>query len=76
MTREAALSALAKPIYTSELLELDRDFVLKKLQFSEAEWERIMTSAPRAHSEFASDDRLMQGAFRAKRVVRSLFQLA
>ncbi|HOX82451.1 MAG TPA: N-acetyl sugar amidotransferase, partial [Chryseolinea sp.] len=52
LTRGEALTELTKPIYESELLRLDYDFVLKKLGLTKAEFEKIMSDPPKAHSEY------------------------
>lgn len=46
ITRDEALEELRKPLYTPDLLEEHRTYVLKKLGFSAAEWEAIMRTPP------------------------------
>ncbi len=53
ITREEALREMEEPIYDPELLKVDREFVLKKLGLSEAEFETIMATPPRDHASFA-----------------------
>lgn len=55
MTREAALAELKKPVYPAEELNADKEYVLKKLELSDEEFEAIMQQPPRPHSEFRSD---------------------
>jgi N-acetyl sugar amidotransferase len=55
LTRHEALASLAEPPYTSALLGTDRPFVLKKLGFSEPEFDSIMAAPPRRHDSFPSD---------------------
>lgn len=57
ITREQALAELEKPLYEPEQLRRDKAFVLKKLGFSESEFEKIMTSPPVAHDTYSSDRR-------------------
>ncbi|HXT16702.1 MAG TPA: N-acetyl sugar amidotransferase [Gemmatimonadaceae bacterium] len=52
ITKEHALAELAEPMYEPALLRQDMDFVLKKLELTAAEFERIMRLPPRAHREF------------------------
>ena len=52
MTRDEAAAELAKPIYPADLLVEDRDFVLKKLGLSEAEFTAIMALPRKAHRDF------------------------
>lgn len=57
ITREEALGELEKPLYDSEQLCRDKAFVLKKLAFSEDEFEEIMVRSPIPHHAYASDRR-------------------
>lgn len=52
MTREQALELLEKPLYEPNELQRDIDYVMKKLQFSAAEFNSIMNAAPKAHSDY------------------------
>jgi N-acetyl sugar amidotransferase len=52
LTREEALSEMAKPPYDTELLKIDKDFVLKKLGLSHEEFENIMRLPVRSHKDF------------------------
>lgn len=51
-TKQEALAELARPAYDPELRERDRQFVLKKLGLSAAEFDAMMAAPPRAHREF------------------------
>lgn len=53
--REAALNEVQVQQYTDSELNDDRDFFLKKLGFSDIEWENIMSAPKRRHQEFATD---------------------
>lgn len=54
ISRDEALLELKNPIYDPQMLSEDKAFVLKKLQLSEAEFEQIMTSPARPHTDFDS----------------------
>lgn len=54
MTREEALAALDEPICDPEVLANDKEFVLKKLGLSEAEFNRIMREPARQHTDYPS----------------------
>lgn len=73
ITRSDALEAIDHPPYAPEELAADRTYVIKKLGFSEAEFEAIMKAPPRSHAQFASD-RWWAGTIRA--VYRPLRRLA
>lgn len=60
LTKEEALRELKMPIYNSaELLE-DKEYVLKKLELSEDEFEAIMNLPIRHHKEFKTDSNLKE----------------
>lgn len=52
MTREEALSALETPLYDPIELEIDIDYITKKLGFSQDEWSAIMSDAPRSFRNY------------------------
>ncbi|MBI4861542.1 MAG: hypothetical protein HY815_14965, partial [Candidatus Riflebacteria bacterium] len=60
MTREQVLEELERPLYTPDDLRTDRDYVIKKLGFTDPEFEEIMRCPPRSHLEFPSDERLLK----------------
>lgn len=56
MTRDDALAELEEPVYPHlDELAADQEYVLKKLGFEPEDWDAIISSAPRRHDEFASD---------------------
>jgi N-acetyl sugar amidotransferase len=52
MTRDEALRELEKPLYDPEELRRDKEYVLKKLGFTEAEFDRMMSEEPVPHDAF------------------------
>jgi N-acetyl sugar amidotransferase len=77
LTREQALEALAQPWYPSpEALANERTFVLKKLGFSDAEFDEIMAAPVRRHDEFPSDRGMLQAVRLAYQPIRFLRRLA
>jgi N-acetyl sugar amidotransferase len=71
-TRDEALADLAKAPYDPEVMQLDREFVIKKFRITEAEFDGIMQGAPHDHSEFGSDEAFLQMAFKVTGMVRRL----
>ena len=57
ITREHAIKLLQEPIYDKNLLESDKKYVLKKLNFNEATFEEYMRAPIRKHNEFKSEQR-------------------
>jgi len=73
LTRDQALARLAEPLYSPEELAVERDFVLKKLGFSNAEFDEIMASPPVPHDAYPSDGRRvdrLRGLFRLAQTAR------
>ncbi|MFN0076453.1 MAG: N-acetyl sugar amidotransferase [Prosthecobacter sp.] len=54
ITRQEALEKLESPPYSPALQQQDCEYVAKKLDFSPAEFEAMMTASPRRHEEFPS----------------------
>jgi N-acetyl sugar amidotransferase len=54
-SREAALEELQKPTYDPSLQIEDKQYVAKKLGFSDAEFEALLTLPNRSHKEFGTD---------------------
>lgn len=52
ITKDEALEELKKPIYPPEQLAIDKPFVLKKLGFSEEQFNKYLTTPPAPHSEY------------------------
>jgi N-acetyl sugar amidotransferase len=52
ITKAEAIEELKKPMYDAQQLKVDYDFVLKKLGFSEEEFDAIMKMPQRSHYEF------------------------
>ncbi len=58
MTRERTLPLLRENLYEPDRLRQDREFVIKKLGFSDAEFEAYLDAPARSHYEFASYDKI------------------
>lgn len=52
ITKDEALGELQKPAYNADQYKIDREFVLKKLGLTDAEFETLMRLPPRRHDEF------------------------
>lgn len=55
LTRDEALEELDEPLYDPETLREHRAYVLKKLGFTDAEFDRIMAEPPKAHTAYPND---------------------
>jgi len=58
MTRAEALAILESPPLSGQILEDDMDFVLKKLGFSEEEFQKIMELPKRSYKDYPNQDTL------------------
>ena len=61
MAKEEALKELEKPLYDTEELQQDKEYVIKKFGLTEAGFDAIMKTLPRKHEEFKSDTRIKEG---------------
>ena len=70
ISRECALDEIARPIYSNVDLKIDKAFVLKKLGFSELEFDSIMMSSPKAHDDYLSDKIYIDPLIKIGRVIK------
>ena len=54
MTREEALAEMEKELYSSEQLKKEKEYVLKKFELHEEEFENIMSSPPKSFKDYPS----------------------
>lgn len=54
ITREQALEEIKEPLYDPMQLQDDREYFIKKLGFSEAEWDQIMKMPPKDEHDYAN----------------------
>ena len=71
MTRDEALCELDKDLYPGATLKFEKDYVLKKLQLSESDFEEIMRLKPVSHINYGSD---YSGLNMVKKYYRMLFK--
>lgn len=60
MTKEEALEELKKPIYAKEQYRTDKEFALKKLGFSESEFENYINRPAVCHKKYAHQKSIFQ----------------
>ena len=70
MTRERALEELAAPLYTEERLREDKQFVLKKFQLDEDEFDEIMKAPAKTSRDYPNSERMLSLLYRAYDSVR------
>jgi N-acetyl sugar amidotransferase len=72
ITRADALRELEEPICDPGLLATDKDFVLKKLELSNEEFDALMRTPPRPHTDFATE-RSLYDRFPFLRMMKPVF---
>lgn len=72
ITRDEALTMLEQPLYRPEELAVERAFVLKKLGFTDAEFDEIMRTPPKPHDAYPSDRRVFDVARNTYRMFRGV----
>jgi hypothetical protein len=60
MTRSQALAELEKPLYEPTELAEDKDYIIRKLGLTEAEFEELLHAPRREHSDYATNARHVQ----------------
>ena len=60
ITRDMGLAELEKPLYPPRELAIERAYVLKKLGFSDQEFDDIMGLAPKKHTDYPSDASILE----------------
>lgn len=58
ITRQEALEEMKQPAYDPETFRIDKAFVLKKLELTEEEFEKIMAMPVRSHRDFDTEGSL------------------
>ena len=58
MTRDEAIKEINKPIYDKDEFLIDKEYFIKKLDISHSQYEEVMNSKPKLHSEYKSYSKL------------------
>lgn len=72
MTRNQAVKELARPAYNTEELQADKEYVLKKLGFTEEEFDEIMKTPPVPHTAYPNSAMLIAAATDKKKRMMKL----
>jgi hypothetical protein len=62
MTRDDALKELASPPYDPEQIREDEAYILKKLNISQIEWDKVMAQPPTPNDAYFSQEKLIRFA--------------
>src|SRR3989344_4820944 len=60
ISREKALEKMKEPLYTSENLKKDKEYVLRRLGFSEEEFEQLMKLPIKSHYDYKSNEKFLK----------------
>lgn len=75
ITKEQALEELKKPLYENEVeLAQEKQYVLKKLGLSEAEFDKLMTEPARRHEDFKTEIKLWERYFKLINILKFKFR--
>lgn len=70
MTREEGLKAMEEQPYPANELEEDKEYVIKKLGFSEDEFEQIMKLPVKSHYDYSSDQGWYDATIKIKKLLK------
>lgn len=70
ITKEQAQKVLETKPFEEELIESEKEYILKKFNMSDVEFDTIMSSKPRLHSEFDTDQRLWNRYFKLIKILK------
>jgi len=70
MTREETLEEMKKPIYDESLLKVDKEFVLKKLGFTDKEFDLYMKAPIKKHNNYKTEEYIWNKYFRIVKMVK------
>jgi N-acetyl sugar amidotransferase len=71
VSREEALEEMSKPPASKEMLEQDRDYVIKKLGLSEDEFESIIKAPNRTYADYPNNESLWKRFYSIIRIARN-----
>lgn len=72
ITRSEGMKMLSLPLYIPNELQRDKKYVLKKLGFTDDEFQNIMQDAPKKHTDYPSDEIILKPLLYCGRIMRKL----
>lgn len=72
ITREQALETLKEPLYDQAELQSDREFFLKKLGYSEDEWNRVFSLPNKSFRDYPNWSNFLAMGRKVKRILRKM----
>jgi N-acetyl sugar amidotransferase len=76
ITKKQAYQKLNEPLYNMEELKIEKAYVLKKLDLSENDFDKIMSEKPRKHKEFKTQKKFWKVYFAILKLLRPWKKIA
>lgn len=70
ITREQALEEMKKETYPVDLLEQDKEYVIKKLGLSKPEFEEIMSAPPKSYKDYPNQEAFLKIVYKVYNFIR------
>jgi hypothetical protein len=70
ITRDQALEEMKKDIYPPELLEQDKEYVMKKLGLDKVEFEKILNAPAKSYKDYPNDEKKLKFIYRVYNKLR------
>lgn len=75
ISREKALEEMNLPLYDSISLDEDRTYFIKKLGFSEKEWQDIMNASPKSEDDYKNNKSVKKVFYKFLEVVKPIISV-
>ena len=76
ITKEQALIELKQPLYNENDLSREKEYVLKKLELNEKEFDQLMKEPERPHTTFKTETKLWKNYFKLLNILKFKFNSA
>lgn len=70
ISRELALEEMKQDTYPADKMREDKEYVIKKLGFTETEFEDIMNSPPKKYSEYPNNEKMLAFVYKIYRFLK------
>ncbi len=74
ISKEEALKELQKPLYSESELEVEKEYVLKKLELSKDEFAKLMSEPERPHAAFNTEVKMWNNYFTFLNILKFKFK--
>jgi N-acetyl sugar amidotransferase len=74
ITKEAALQELELPLYDEKEMAFEKEYILKKFDMTESEFDQYIQSPPRLHSDFKTESKMWEKYFKLINLLKFKFK--